>query len=558
MAKSQPTETAHSRWQRVAMSNWDDTYSASGIYCNNMPWTVRSRGTTHSARRCSTTGRISRQNRKVSLVGNYSVAAYRKRLCIALDDNLLFRSESTFLFEVDIPFFASKGCPMQRCNPYDPSIESNVRSYCRLFPVVFESAVGSTLRDTAGREYLDFFCGAGSLNYGHNNRHVKKALLEYIAKDGIQHSLDTATTAKLRFIETFKTKILDARGYDYRIQFTGPTGTNAVEAAVKLARLQTQRSHVVAFTNGYHGHSLGALALTGNQYYHSEFYGSHNNVTHLPFDGYMGDQDTSTLLEKMLCDRSSGLPVPAAIILETVQGEGGINVASSNWLRRVELICRRFDIRLIVDDIQVGNGRTGRFFSFEESGIIPDMVCISKSIGGGLPMAIVLVKPQFDEWKPGQHTGTFRGNNLAFVAANALINNYWAEASFEESIHAKSNQIAGYAKSIAQRFAHDNVSVRGRGLIWGIDVGCGKIAAAVIRNCFEQRLLLEASGVDDSVLKIMPALTISESQLAAGLSILERAIAETLTAERTPTSVVCEAAAGLPLIQFGSPGAVEC
>lgn len=447
---------------------------------------------------------------------------------------------------------------MQSSNPYEPSIESNVRSYCRLFPVVFDSAVGSTLRDTAGREYLDFFCGAGSLNYGHNNRHVKQALLDYIADDGIQHSLDTATSAKLRFIEVFKARILDPRGYDYRIQFTGPTGTNAVEAAVKLARLQTQRSHVVAFTNGYHGHTLGALALTGNQFYHSEFYGSRNNVTHLPFDGYMGDLDTSTLLEKMLCDRSSGLPIPAAVILETVQGEGGINVASSDWLRRVELICKRFDVRLIVDDIQVGNGRTGEFFSFEKSGIVPDMVCLSKSIGGGLPMAIVLVKPEFDKWKPGEHTGTFRGNNLAFVAASALINNYWAEPTFEEQIQEKSKQIASYAQSIAQRFASRKVCVRGRGLIWGIDVASGKIAAAVIRSCFDQRLLIEASGAADSVLKIMPALTISPSELAAGWSIIERAMAETFAAERTSANVVYEAASGLELMQFGSHGAVEC
>ena len=476
---------------------------------------------------------------------------------MGLEGNLLFRNGLP-VKENDNRWSTLRSCVMQSSNSYEPSMESNVRSYCRLFPVVFESAVGSTLRDAAGREYLDFFCGAGSLNYGHNNRHVKQALINYISADGIQHSLDTATSAKLRFIEAFKTRILDPRGYDYRIQFTGPTGTNAVEAAVKLARMQTQRSHVVAFTNAYHGHTLGALSLTGNQYYHSEFYGSHNNVSHLPFDGYMDNLDTSHLLEKMLCDRSSGLPIPAAVILETVQGEGGINIASSEWLRRIETICKRFDIRLIVDDIQVGNGRTGEFFSFEKSGIVPDMVCLSKSIGGGLPMAIVLVRPQFDQGKPGEHTGTFRGNNLAFVAASALLENYWTESSFEESIHEKSSQIESYAKAIAQRSVCNALRIRGRGLIWGIDVASGKIASAVIRNCFEQGLLIEACGVDDSVLKIMPALTISQSQIALGMSMLERAISQAFAAESTPGNVVCEAAAGLFLTQFGSPGVVEC
>ena len=301
------------------------------------------------------------------------------------------------------------------------NIESSVRGYARLFPAVFQSAQGSHLYDSNGRCFIDFFCGAGTLNYGHNNDRAKAALLRYIQSDGIQHSLDTVTTAKVDFINRLQQTILKPRGLDYKIQFTGPTGTNAVEAAVKLARKHKQRSHVIAFTHAYQGHTLGSLSLTGNDYYHCEHYGDRNNVSHLPFDGYLDGVDTSILLEKMIADPSSGVPVPAAIILETIQGEGGINVASDQWLRRVSEICTKHDILLIVDDIQVGNGRTGKFFSFEHAGITPDIVCLSKSIGGGLPLSLVLIRPECDAWQPGEHTGTFRGNNLAFVAAEAVL-----------------------------------------------------------------------------------------------------------------------------------------
>ena len=326
--------------------------------------------------------------------------------------------------------------PVSIKNPADiPTIESEVRGYVRNFPTVFNKAQGSILTDTNGKDYIDFFCGAGSLNYGHNNPNAKKALLDYIEGDGIQHSLDTSTKAKLDFLHTFESVILQPRKLDYKIQFTGPTGTNAVEAAIKLARKVKKRSHVIAFSHGYHGHSLGSLALTANDYYHDEFYGSRNNVSHLPFDGYLGNLDTSEYLEKVLSDQSSGIPIPASIILETIQGEGGINVASKQWLQNVEATCRKHDILLIVDDIQVGNGRTGKFFSFEHSGISPDIVCLSKSIGGGLPFSINLIKPEIDAWKPGEHTGTFRGNNLAFVAGNAMLE-YWKQ-DFEADIAAR-------------------------------------------------------------------------------------------------------------------------
>jgi diaminobutyrate-2-oxoglutarate transaminase len=406
------------------------------------------------------------------------------------------------------------------------TIESEVRGYVRNFPTVFKKAQGSILTDINGKGYIDFFCGAGSLNYGHNNPNAKKALLEYIESDGIQHSLDTSTKAKLDFLHTFESVILEPRKLEYKIQFTGPTGTNAVEAAIKLARKVKKRSHIIAFSRGYHGHTLGALALTANNYYHDENYGSRSNVSHLPFDGYLGEIDTSEYLEKVLSDQSSGIPIPAAIVLETIQGEGGINVASNEWLKNVEAICHKHDILLIVDDIQVGNGRSGKFFSFEHAGISPDIVCLSKSIGGGLPFSINLIKPEIDAWKPGEHTGTFRGNNLAFVAGRAVLD-YW-KGDFEADIAERSGIIEARLKAIVKRFEKRNLSCRGLGMIWGLDVGKGSIAKDIIQGCFKAGLLIESSGADDEVIKIMAALTIDPLTLDNGFDILEGVLLEVL------------------------------
>ena len=213
-------------------------------------------------------------------------------------------------------------------------------------------------------------------------------MLEYIGNDGITHGLDMHTAAKQKFLETLNERIFKPRDLDYMVQFTGPTGTNAVEAAMKIARNVTGRHNIVAFTNGFHGVSLGAMAATGNSHHRDASGIPLSGVSHVPYAGYMGDDlDTVKLLESMLEDSSSGLDKPAAIMLETIQGEGGLNVASNEWLQAVEKLCRKHDILLIVDDIQAGCGRSGRFFSFEESGIKPDLVTLSKSLSGFGPVS---------------------------------------------------------------------------------------------------------------------------------------------------------------------------
>lgn len=408
-------------------------------------------------------------------------------------------------------------------------MESEVRGYIRSFPVIFSKAKGSVLIDQEGREYLDFFAGAGTLNYGHNNPVLKEKLIEYVASDGVVHGLDMATDAKKFFMETFERVLLKPRGWDYKMQFTGPTGTNAVEAALKLARLVKGRQNVVAFTHGFHGVSGGSLAVTANQKFRDAAGVSLANTTFVPFDGYMGpDFNTIDYFERMLEDPSSGMDLPAAVIVETVQGEGGVNVATQRWLRDLEKLCRKYDMLLIVDDIQVGCGRTGTFFSFDSVGIRPDIITLSKSLSGfGLPMSLVLMKPELDIWKPGSHSGTFRGNNLAFVTAAQALDSYWADKRFENEVGRKAELVRDRLESIVQSYPSAGLSVRGRGLIQGlVTPPDDDIANEISRKAFEYGVVIETSGANDEVLKLLPALTIEEDQLRKGLDIIERSVAE--------------------------------
>ncbi|KPA16882.1 diaminobutyrate-pyruvate aminotransferase [Candidatus Magnetomorum sp. HK-1] len=297
-------------------------------------------------------------------------------------------------------------------------IESEVRKYCRSFPTIFNKAEGYTLTDENGKKYIDFFSGSGSLNYGHNNPIMKQKLLAYINENGIIQGLDMATTAKRMFLKEFYDVILKKRNMTYKLQFPGPTGTNAVEAALKLVRKVSGRKNIVLFTNSFHGMTLGALSVSFNASKSSVDDGIISNYTEvMPFEGFLGkDCNTLDFIESYLKISKAKSDLPAAFILETVQCEGGINVCSAGWLKELEKMLREYEILLIIDDIQAGCGRTGTFFSFETSEIVPDIICLSKSLSGyGLPLSLLLIKPEIDIWQPGEHSGTFRGNNMAFI-----------------------------------------------------------------------------------------------------------------------------------------------
>ncbi|MBY7143181.1 diaminobutyrate--2-oxoglutarate transaminase [Virgibacillus sp. NKC19-3] len=407
-------------------------------------------------------------------------------------------------------------------------IESTVRSYSRGWPTIFEKAKGYKLWDIEGKEYIDFFAGAGALNYGHNSDAMQEKLIEYIKNDGIIHSLDMGTSPRKEFLERFKEVILTPRNLDYKIMFPGPTGTNTVESALKIARKVTDRDTVISFTNAFHGMTIGSLSVTANSFKrHGAGIPLHHTVS-MPFDDYVEDQNSIAYLERFLEDSGSGVALPAAIILETVQGEGGMNAARMEWMKKIERICKRWDILLIIDDVQAGCGRTGTFFSFEPAEINPDIVCLSKSIGGiGLPMAITLIKPEYDQWEPGEHNGTFRGNNLAFLAATEALT-HWETDELSHAIQEKASILADMVNHWVKKYPELKAEARGRGLMQGIAIDVEGLASDICGEAFKRGLIVETSGPNDEVVKFLPPLTIEQEGLEKGLGILDDSIKHVL------------------------------
>lgn len=410
--------------------------------------------------------------------------------------------------------------------------ESNVRSYCRSFPDIFHRAKGSMIYSDSGKEYIDFFAGAGALNYGHNHDYIKQKVISYLDADGIAHGLDMYTSAKEKFLAKFDEVVLSPKNFDYRIQFCGSTGTNAVEAALKLARKVKQRPGIFSFMGAYHGMTLGSLSITGNIGIRSGAIGTSSNVTFMPYPyGFMDSFDTIEYIESVLNDVNSGVEKPAAIIFETVQAEGGVIIAPIEWMQKLRNLCDKHDILLICDDIQVGCGRTGSFFSFERANIVPDIVVLSKSISGyGFPMSLLLIKPDLDIWEPGEHNGTFRGNQLAFVGATAALE-YRESYDFEPDVKAKELFLKTF---LTQKIAsiNENIIIRGIGMIWGIDVtNCGgsNFTKSITSRCFELGLIIERAGRNDTVIKLLPPLIIDMSTLQKGCLIIRQALNDSIS-----------------------------
>lgn len=399
--------------------------------------------------------------------------------------------------------------------------ESQVRSYSKNWPAVFEKASGAYQTTEDGTRYLDFFSGAGALNYGHNHPELRDLIVDYVANDGVTHSLDMNTPPKRRFLQTFEDIILKPRNLDYKVMFPGPTGTNTVEAALKLARKVTGRQHILSFTNAFHGMTLGALSVTGNSMKRRGAGIPLTNSSKIPYDDYFdGDIPDFIWLEKVLEDSGSGVDKPAAVIVETVQGEGGLNAARMEWLKGLADLLKRHNILLIVDDVQAGCGRTGRFFSFEEAGIVPDIVCVSKSISGyGLPLALTLFKPELDVWEGGEHNGTFRGNNMAFLTGARAFELFWSDDTFQNELADKIEQLRTGLEQIAGHVK--GATIRGRGFLTGICYPNPDTAGKVAAECYKRNMLLETSGPQDEVIKVMPPLTISSDDLQKGLQIIE-------------------------------------
>lgn len=411
--------------------------------------------------------------------------------------------------------------------------ESDIRGYCRVYPTVFTKASNARQWDEDGKSYIDFFAGAGVLNFGHNNPMMKKALVEYIESDGVTHSLDTYTVAKREFVEKFVNTILKPRGMNHKLQFMGPTGTNSVELALKMARRVTGRRTVVAYSHAFHGMTLGALACTTNNHFRNAAGVPLENVLHQPF----GCEKTCAgcqlgcgvasvdRLRAMYEDSSSGLELPAAFLVEPIQAEGGVNVASKEWLHAVQKLAHDLGALFILDDIQAGCGRTGSYFSFDGMGLDPDVITLAKGLGGfGTPIAMNLVKPEYDKlWKPGEHTGTFRGQNLSFVAGKIGLG-YFDDEEFNQDTKRKGKIMQSALEKVAGDFTDRAFQVRGKGMMQALDVGDGEIAKKVVTGCFERGMLCGSVGTGGRAVKLIPPLTIPDEDLKAGLDIFAEAV----------------------------------
>lgn len=412
-------------------------------------------------------------------------------------------------------------------------LESNARYYARIYPTRFASAKGALVRDVHGREYVDFFAGAGALNYGHNHPDMIGATIRYLRRGGILHSLDMDTEARAEFMAKFERTVLQPRGLEYRMQLTGPTGANCVEAALKLARKLTRRTTVVAFTGAFHGVSLGALAISASAEKRRAFQDTLQHVVRMPYEGYFGQSACvdaeADWLERLLCGSGSGIEPPAAFILETVQAEGGLNVASRRWAQRVAALARALGALLIVDEIQTGCGRVEHFFGFEALGLRPDLICLSKSLSGlGTPCAALLMRPSLDVWEPGEHNGTFRGNNLAFVGGSVALD-LWRSQTFLSRVQATQTGLSQRLSALAGTLGNAVCELRGRGRLLGLAFREPEHARATRDACFQRGLLIETCGSRDEVCKIAPPLNIRPDHLTRGLDILEECAARVVT-----------------------------
>ncbi|PJN01954.1 aspartate aminotransferase family protein [Streptomyces sp. CB01201] len=432
--------------------------------------------------------------------------------------------------------------------------ESAARTYARSLPIVPVRARGLTIEGADGRRYLDCLSGAGTLALGHNHPVVLEAIRTVLDSGAPLHVLDLATPVKDAFTTELFATLPRELAENGRIQFCGPAGTDAVEAALKLVRTATGRTGMLAFTGAYHGMTAGALAVSG---------GARDvQVTRLPYPhnyrcpygigGERGAEIAARWTENLLDDPKGGVPAPAGMIVEPVQGEGGVNPAPDAWLRRMREITARRSIPLIADEVQTGVGRTGTFWAVEHSGIVPDVMVLSKAIGGSLPLAVIVYRDSLDAWKPGAHAGTFRGNQLAMAAGAATLA-YVREHRLAERAAVLGARMLGQLQGLAAD--HPCIGdVRGRGLMIGVelvdpereDLSSGSppppapdLAAVVQQECLRRGLIVELGGRHSSVVRLLPPLTLTDEQAVA---VLDR-LADALAAARAPHPGAAEAGA---------------
>ncbi len=417
------------------------------------------------------------------------------------------------------------------------AVESNARAYPRRLPVVIASARGVKVRDIEGREYFDCLAGAGALALGHNHPVVVGAIRKALDEAAPLQTLDLPTPLKDQFIRTLFQSLPPHWASDYKIHFCGPSGSDAVEAALKLARIATGRRGVFAFHGAYHGMTLGSMSVAGDTAPKRALGGFAAETHFLPFPsdyrcpfglgGEAGVEMGVRFLERLLGDTNSGLLAPAALILEIVQGEGGVNPAPASWLRRVREITARHGVLLVVDEVQTGLARTGAFYAFEHAGVEPDVLILSKAVGGGLPLAVIVYRRSLDTWSPGAHAGTFRGNQLAFATGAATI-----DYMLTEGLDRHVETVGAYLQGLLTKIARETEcvsEVRGLGLMLGVEIcnpkasgaslrgeasaACPEMAGRVQQECLRRGLIVELGGRNDTVVRFLPPLIITREDV---------------------------------------------
>ena len=426
--------------------------------------------------------------------------------------------------------------------------ESSARSYPRKFPFALKKAKGSYVEDVEGNRYLDFLCGAGTLALGHNDDEVNKAMMDLISSDAPLHTLDLTTPVKDRFVQTIFSLLPEGLKGNAKIQFCSPSGTDAVDAAIKLCKTATGRSTVIAFSGGYHGMGHGALALTGNHNAKNKVANLMPGVQFMPYPysyrcpfglgGDAGVDAACAYFERMLKDPESGVTLPAAVIIEPIQGEGGVVPAPEKFLKTIRRVTKELDIPMIVDEIQCGTGRSGRFFAFEYADIVPDVILMSKAIGGSQPMSVVVYNKSLDKWTVGAHAGTFRGNQLAMAAGTVVLERV-SRPEFLAEVVRKGNYLKNEIEKLQKEVSIIG-DVRGKGLMLGVEFidpngkkdimghpePSGNIAAEIQKRCFENHLVMEKGGRNGSVMRCLCALTVSDDEINEMLSIFTKVVKE--------------------------------
>ena len=432
-------------------------------------------------------------------------------------------------------------------------MESNVRSYPRKLPLAIAKAQGCWVTDVEGNEYLDCLAGAGTLALGHNHPAIIKSIQDTLASGLPLHTLDITTPLKDAFSEALLAHFPGGKD-EYRLQFCGPTGADATEAAVKLAKTFTGRGNVISFSGGYHGMTQGSLALTGNLGAKNAVPNLMPGVQFLPYPheyrcplGLGGEAGVDALtyyFENFIEDVESGVVKPAAVILEAIQGEGGVVVGPTKWLRKIREVTEKHGILMIADEVQAGFCRSGKMFAFQHAGIEPDIVVMSKAVGGSLPLSVLAIKKKFDAWQPAGHTGTFRGNQLAMATGYASLR-IMREQDLAGNAQARGDFIRSELNRLAQEFPCIG-NVRGRGLMIGIEIvderrpadrmgslpADAVLAAEIQKACFNNKLLLERGGRNGTVVRLLAPLIITQQECEELIKRFRQSVADALESAR--------------------------